>query len=264
MRRIAGRAGELCGEGDCVLIYGECGVVRAMLGVAAGENGPMGASGARLSRPRFRVVYLQRGSDGPEAGKRSPTVTMLRRLGVPVAVIGFEALGEVLRECSHVLLGAEVVTATGGIVGRFGTKVVVELATLYRKDVYVLAESFRFVRVTPVGLGDLGLEQRVLDFRVDEDGEDDGEEAGGKGKGKGKGRGKGKGMEKMGMGVDTKQGQRNGVEEILVDNRQISEADWVDFTPAKYIKAIVTELQGPKDLMPPSGVFEQLMKIWMY
>ena len=75
------------------------------------------------------------------------------------------AVAYAMSDVDMVLLGADVVTETGGVVGAMGTYQVALVARAMSKPVYVAAESYKFARLYPLGQKDI--EQgagRAVDF----------------------------------------------------------------------------------------------------
>jgi len=72
------------------------------------------------------------------------------------------AVGFVMKKVDCVLVGAEGVCESGGIVNQLGTLTVSIVAKQFNKPVYSLVESFKFVRFYPLDQDDLPVEfQRV-------------------------------------------------------------------------------------------------------
>ncbi|KAL8640702.1 MAG: hypothetical protein Q9228_002398 [Teloschistes exilis] len=137
-------------DGMTMLTAGQSRCVSAAL-LAAAEKGL-----------QFRVIYVDH---SPLARKEDGMVGELRRKSIPVAVIGPSAVAYSLSAINLVMIGAESVLENGGIVAGLGTYQMAILARSKGKPVYVLAESHKFVRVFPMGQEDLGVRQRVLDFK---------------------------------------------------------------------------------------------------
>merc|ERR1712080_792478 len=64
------------------------------------------------------------------------------------------AVGAVMHRVDSVLLGAEGVVETGGVVNQLGSYTVATVARALGKPTYVMAESFKFVREYPLGQED--------------------------------------------------------------------------------------------------------------
>ena len=226
-RALAATAHRLVGPGATVLTAGGSRAVAAVLRAAA-------AAQARTSgAPAFRVVHVAGGPGAAAAttdeGARGAVpegaalVGALRELGVPVASVAPDAVAVVVEAGDLVLLGAEAVTATGGVVSRLGTRQVATLARAVGKAVYVVAESHKFVRAFPVGQADLGVDQGLLRFSP---------------------------------GVDGLGGKRQDGPSETAGAADSAKA--IDYTPPHLITALVTE----HGIMTPSAVSEELIKIW--
>lgn len=223
--KIAAVARRFIREGTTVLTSGGSRVVSAVLTAAAEEA------------VRFRVVYVR--SSSPAATTAPPPlVATLRGLGVPVAIIPEGAVAFSMSQITTVMVGAEGVVENGGIISRMGTYQLGLLARSGSKPFYVVVESHKFVRLYPVGQGDLGIEPGgssrgglgTLDFHTDG----------------------GKGVEE---GED-----EGGVEEEASTSKEEEEKEGeaVDFTPPDLITALITE----SGVHTPSAVSEELIKIW--
>jgi len=95
-------------------------------------------------------------------------IAMLRRLGVPVAVVPPTAIAYCLDRVTACFVGAEGVMENGGVISRLGTYQMGMLAKAANKPFYVVAESHKFVRLYPLGQNDLGIDQNIVDFKADE------------------------------------------------------------------------------------------------
>lgn len=215
--KIAAVARRFVRDDSTVLTSGDSRVVSAVLTAAAEEA------------VRFRVVYVRASSSSPRGAAAAPPpalVTTLRALGVPVAIIPEGAVAFSMSQVTAVMVGAEGVVENGGIISRMGTYQLGLLARCAGKPVYVVVESHKFVRLYPVGQGDLGGRDRgILDFRTDGGGE----------------------------GVDEGEGGEEGRGEGVEEEDQA-----VDFTPPELITALITE----SGVHTPSAVSEELIKIW--
>lgn len=179
---IADRGSGYVLDGSVVLAAGSSRTVAALLLRAADRHT------ARWGSPRFRVVHVLDDDDGTATTTTNrggvAAVSALRARGVPTATIGPEAAAHVLSAArvDMVFVGTEVVVQNGGLLSRMGT---FQLATLCRAagtPFYVAAETHKIVRLYPLSQADLprcGVQQDILDFRTDEEGEK--VEAGGEG-----------------------------------------------------------------------------------
>jgi len=85
-------------------------------------------------------------------------VKQLQAAGLNVRVVEDLAVGAEMHKVDCVLLGAEGVVETGGIVNQLGSYTIALVARALNKQCYVLAESFKFVREYPVLQTDLPAE----------------------------------------------------------------------------------------------------------
>lgn len=112
---------------------------------------------------RFKVyvtessVNVGKGSSGG-CGERANEVDMRRELeghNIGCTVIADSAVGYILEGVDCVMLGAEGVVESGGIVNKMGTYTIALCAKELNKPVYVMCESFKFVRLYPLNQQDL-------------------------------------------------------------------------------------------------------------
>ncbi|KXS93591.1 hypothetical protein AC578_5007 [Pseudocercospora eumusae] len=204
---IAGFGRHFIHDGSVILTNGGSRVVGALLKSAA------------ESRCSFKVIYV--GSD-------TEYISALREREIPVACIPPTAIAFCIDQVTQCFVGAEGVVENGGIISRIGTYQMGILAQAAGKPFYVVCESHKFVRLYPLGQRDLGIEQKVVDFRTSkgsEESEDEGVVAD---------------LEPRGHGGEWR----------------IEEA--VDYTPPGLISGIITE----SGVLLPSAVSEELIKIW--
>ncbi|VDL57475.1 unnamed protein product [Hymenolepis diminuta] len=76
-------------------------------------------------------------------------VRELTKHGVSCTLVPDTALGYIMPEIDAVVLGAEAVVESGGVLNALGSCSVAMIAHALRKPVYVLVESFKFLRVYP-------------------------------------------------------------------------------------------------------------------
>ena len=88
----------------------------------------------------------------------------LRKAGISVTVILDAAIGLIMERVDFVLLGAEGVVESGGIINKVGTSTVGLCAKMYNKPVYVAVESFKFVRFYPLNNSDIPDEFKVKEI----------------------------------------------------------------------------------------------------
>ncbi|EYE93961.1 translation initiation factor eIF2B subunit alpha [Aspergillus ruber CBS 135680] len=214
-------------DGSTVLTNGGSRVVASLLQKAADEKGGPSAV-------RFRVIYVLSSSKNVESSPGAEpegmeTVRALREKGVPVATIPESAVAYALGKADMVIVGAEGVVENGGIVSRMGTYQIGLLAKAMSKPFYAVAESHKFVRLYPLGQYDLPIEQRVIDFKTEEE-----------------------------IADEAKQQPQETTTETTPKSVARNSCQSVDFTPPHLISALITD----SGVLTPSAVSEELIKIW--
>jgi translation initiation factor eIF-2B subunit alpha len=181
------------------------------------------------------VIYVVSG-DGKDF-EAADNIAALRQRDIPVATIPSTAIAYCLDQVTQCFVGAEGVVENGGIVSRLGTYQLAMLAKAAGKPFYVVSESHKFVRLYPLGQQDLGIQQRIVDFKTLKDSEPQ----------------------------DTKSIKDEGVADMDSEPASGAEtsATWrpedaVDYTPPNLISGIITE----SGVLLPSAVSEELIKIW--
>ncbi|NWQ79377.1 EI2BA factor, partial [Columbina picui] len=109
------------------------------------------------SKKRFSVYVTE--SQPDQAGQvffnRQKMAKALRQLNIPVTVILDAAVGYIMEKVDLVLVGAEGVVESGGIINKIGTNQIAVCAKAQNKPFYVVAESFKFVRLFPLNQQDV-------------------------------------------------------------------------------------------------------------
>ncbi|KAJ1831723.1 translation initiation factor eIF-2B subunit alpha [Coemansia sp. RSA 2711] len=100
---------------------------------------------------RFRVYLTESRPD--QSGLRA--AEELRQLGVPCEVILDAAVGYIMEKVDMILVGAEGVVESGGLINKIGTYQLAIIAKAAKKPFYAVAESFKFVRLYPLSQYDL-------------------------------------------------------------------------------------------------------------
>jgi len=134
--KIAAASQPFLAEGSVVLVHGKSKVVLAALKSAAAT--------------RQMLVMVTRASGDMKKNLEAEGLTceLVEDMGVGVA----------MHKVDCVLLGAEGVVETGGVVNQLGSYTVAMVARALGKPTYVMAESFKFVREYPLGQEDLPAE----------------------------------------------------------------------------------------------------------
>ncbi|NXS94094.1 EI2BA factor, partial [Jacana jacana] len=109
------------------------------------------------AKKRFRVYVTE--SQPDQAGRvlipLQKMAKALRKLNIPVTVILDAAVGYIMEKVDLVLVGAEGVVESGGIINKIGTNQIAVCAKAQNKPFYVVAESFKFVRLFPLNQQDV-------------------------------------------------------------------------------------------------------------
>ncbi|XP_076766297.1 eukaryotic translation initiation factor 2B subunit alpha isoform X3 [Xylocopa sonorina] len=79
----------------------------------------------------------------------------LTKLGVSCTLILDSAMGYVMEQVDMVMVGAEGVAESGGVINKVGTYTMAMCAKEVKKPFYVLTESFKFSRIYPLNQIDL-------------------------------------------------------------------------------------------------------------
>uniref|UniRef100_A0A8B9Q847 Eukaryotic translation initiation factor 2B subunit alpha n=1 Tax=Apteryx owenii TaxID=8824 RepID=A0A8B9Q847_APTOW len=103
------------------------------------------------SKKRFSIYVTE--SQPDQAGQKMAKA--LRKLNIPVTVILDAAVGYIMEKVDLVLVGAEGVVESGGIINKIGTNQIAVCAKAQNKPFYVVAESFKFVRLFPLNQQDV-------------------------------------------------------------------------------------------------------------
>ncbi|NXY07309.1 EI2BA factor, partial [Pteruthius melanotis] len=104
------------------------------------------------SKKRFSVYVTE--SQPDQAGQVFINL-VFSLLNIPVTVILDAAVGYIMEKVDLVLVGAEGVVESGGIINKIGTNQIAVCAKAQNKPFYVVAESFKFVRLFPLNQQDV-------------------------------------------------------------------------------------------------------------
>ncbi|EGW04847.1 Translation initiation factor eIF-2B subunit alpha [Cricetulus griseus] len=96
-----------------------------------------------------------RAAGGSDGGPRKKMAKALCHLNVPVTVVLDAAVGYIMEKADLVIVGAEGVVENGGIINKIGTNQMAVCAKAQNKPFYVVAESFKFVRLFPLNQQDV-------------------------------------------------------------------------------------------------------------
>lgn len=150
-RRIIAMLGQdFIFDGCTILVHGFSRVVYEVLKTAA------------HNKKLFRVLCTEGRPD--RTGLRLSNE--LAKLDVPVKLLIDSAVAYSMDEVDMVLVGADGVVESGGIINMMGTYQVAMVAHSMNKPVYVAAESYKFARLYPLDQKDLAPALRPIDFGV--------------------------------------------------------------------------------------------------
>ncbi|KAL7627450.1 translation initiation factor eIF-2B subunit alpha [Parahypoxylon ruwenzoriense] len=139
-----------------ILTHGGSRVVGTLLSRAA-------ESIAIDARRRFQVIHVMNDARRTESNR---VVAALRAKDIPVATIPESAVAYSMGKVNMILVGAEAVTANGGIISRMGTYQIALLAKARKKDFFVAAEQHKFGKTFPLDQFDFGFKQNIIDFHA--------------------------------------------------------------------------------------------------
>ncbi|ESO97323.1 hypothetical protein LOTGIDRAFT_187625 [Lottia gigantea] len=123
---------------------------------------------ASLNRKRFNVLVTESLPD--RSGEE--TYKELTEFGIPTTLILDASVGYVMERVDLVLVGAEGVVESGGIINKIGTFSAAISAKAMNKPFYVVSESFKFVRLYPLNQTDLPSEYKYSSSVLKKKGKD--------------------------------------------------------------------------------------------
>uniref|UniRef100_A0A8C7CXF8 Translation initiation factor eIF2B subunit alpha n=1 Tax=Oncorhynchus kisutch TaxID=8019 RepID=A0A8C7CXF8_ONCKI len=106
---------------------------------------------AAADKKRFTVYVTE--SQPDSAGRQM--ADKLQNLNIPVTVVLDAAVGYIMEKVDLVIVGAEGVVESGGIINKIGTYQLAVCSKAHNKPFYVVAESFKFVRLYPLNQQDV-------------------------------------------------------------------------------------------------------------
>ncbi|BBN00284.1 translation initiation factor eIF-2B subunit alpha [Marchantia polymorpha subsp. ruderalis] len=147
---IANLGQEFVYDGSLILTHGYSRVVLALLKLAASQG------------KRFQVVCTEGRPDntGLEMAKE------LMGAKIPMMLILDAGVANMMGQIDMVLLGAEGVVESGGVINHIGTYQTALVARSMNKPVYVAAESYKFARLFPLDQMDMSPTPRIVDLAV--------------------------------------------------------------------------------------------------
>lgn len=106
---------------------------------------------AAKSNKRFHVFVTRSSPDN----RGEQMCTELEQAGIECTLILDSSIGYIMETIDIVMVGAEGVVESGGVINRIGTFTMALCAREMQKPFYVLAESFKFSRLYPLNQRDL-------------------------------------------------------------------------------------------------------------
>mmetsp|Transcript_16559 Transcript_16559/g.56436 ORF Transcript_16559/g.56436 Transcript_16559/m.56436 type:complete len:350 (-) Transcript_16559:1029-2078(-) len=135
-------------DGSVVLCHGYSRVVLALLQCAVNRG------------KHFSVIV----TEGRPDAMGFKMVNAANHMGVPVRLVLDSAAACIMETVDMVLVGAEGVLESGGVVNKLGTFQLALAARTLSKPFYVAAESYKFARLFPVNQRDLPLDAKPVAF----------------------------------------------------------------------------------------------------
>ena len=228
--RIATVGSPFVREGSVVLTHGRSKVVEALL-----------LRAAVVEKKRFRVIVLE---GRPDAGGAKSAKTYANA-GIPTTVVLDSAMGYIMERVDLVIVGAEGVVENGGTVNKVGTFALGVTAKELGVPFYVAAESYKFTRLYPLNNADLpemgssiGRSLRFLDtlaWSANSNTQDT-----------------------TTTSSDQKQDESIHPYVVNLPSSVSIENPPCDFTPAKYITLLFTDL----GVLTPSAVSDELIRLY--
>ncbi|KAF6203736.1 hypothetical protein GE061_002075 [Apolygus lucorum] len=137
--KIAKLASSFIVDGSVVLTHSKSRVVLETFKEAAKDN------------KRFKVFVTMSSPDN--SGEQM--AQDLEKLNIPCTLILDSAVGYIMEDVDMVMVGAEGVVESGGIINKVGSYTMAVCAKTMKKPFYVLTESFKFSRIYPLNQRDL-------------------------------------------------------------------------------------------------------------
>eukprot|EP00850_Spirogloea_muscicola_P003659 SM000015S01159 [mRNA] locus=s15:167592:170555:+ [translate_table: standard] len=136
---IAALGQDFVHDGATILVHGKSRVVTMLLRLAA--------TGGK----HFNVVC----TEGRADDRGIDVAAELAGAGIPVTLILDAGVGYMMERINMVLVGAEGVVESGGVINTLGTFQIAMVAKAMGRPVYVAAESYKFARLYPLDQRDI-------------------------------------------------------------------------------------------------------------
>ena len=231
--RIAVQASDFVPHNATILTHGWSRVVAAILLQASSSSSSSSSHGGpyRKQQPpkHFQLIILE---GRPDASGAKAAQSYARETNIPVRVIPDAAMGYIMETVDLVIVGAEGVLENGGIVNKMGTYALSLCAQANNKPFYVAAESYKFARLYPFHQSDLPYDNHEPLECVDT-------------------------TTTVSSSPSDDSKDRTFTKIDLPPNVQVENPP-VDFTPAKYITLLFTDL----GVLTPSAVSDELIRLY--
>jgi translation initiation factor eIF-2B subunit alpha len=227
--RIATQGADFIQTGSTVLTTGWSRVVAAVLWEAAHNQGK-----------HFDLIVLEGRPDcsGAKAAQMYADCT-----NIPVTVVLDAAMMYCMERVDLVLTGAEGVVENGGVVNKLGTAALAACASAQGKPFYVAAESYKFARLYPFSQRDLpDYQASAVAFDFYDTTTTTTTTT----------------TESSGSKSDETDDATSAPTKIAMSNKIKVENPPVDFTPAKFITLLFTDL----GVLTPSAVSDELIRLY--
>lgn len=221
-------------EGCAVLTHGRSRVVESIL-----------LRAALVERKRFQVYVLE---GRPDAGGAKSALSYINA-NIPTTVVLDSAMGYIMERVDMVLVGADCVMENGGTVNKIGTFALGVVAREMSVPLYVAAESYKFTRLYPLNNADLPEMSTATTSSTTGNG----------------GGGGGSSLKFIDTLNNTMEGKKKEEDEeryvgkvVALPSSVSIENPPCDFTPAKYITLLFTDL----GVLTPSAVSDELIRLY--
>eukprot|EP00483_Globobulimina_turgida_P008867 UN08885 len=154
---IAKKAEFFIRDGSTILSHSKSSVVLAVL------------KHAKEQGKRFNVIITQ--TEPTKSGLLA--AKEMEKLGIPVKVVLDSSVAVVMETVDFVLVGAEGVTESGGIINRIGTYQMGILAKAMSRPFYVVVESHKFNRLYPLTQNDIPWREKAHHLQNEENEENE-------------------------------------------------------------------------------------------
>eukprot|EP00049_Salpingoeca_infusionum_P015716 m.307958 g.307958 ORF g.307958 m.307958 type:complete len:341 (-) comp15938_c0_seq6:3450-4472(-) len=223
-KRIAPKGAPFIRDGATVLTHSRSRTVEAVLLEAASKN------------KRFSVFVTE--SRPSRLGAQMAEA--LHKHGIPVTLIPDTAVALVMEQVDFVIVGAEAVVESGGVINTTGTLNVAMVAKTLNIPFYVVAQSFKFVRMFPLNQSDLPATLVTKDIMSPSASVT--------------------ASKSFEFPVATLVPDTSAMEDSEGGDKAISQLNPVlDYTPANFVTLLFTDL----GILTPSAVSDELIKLYL-